>query len=270
MFSLKEKDTKQFLAALEKAQQKRDFEAVAKSYLKVGEAYKKEEKQIKAIYYLRRFDNLVGGNDKLYSKFARKDEKAMELDYLQKMQWLLLTMARFCRLFREISVLQEFEIFGKLDEMILLLEKGLYEKLDEQEQWKVEYFEESLEEIFDSLCMSDCTKKIVIPGKESFVPGDLESGEGMYLFHMSFCALKDFVLDGVEDEEIEMEFAACGILADYYYRTCEIKDDEDIRVYPEVQREIERIFSDFAFIQEHPDKEKLRERIETYRNLMIL
>lgn len=298
MFSLKKKDTKQLLAALEKAQQKRDFKAVAKSYLKVGEAYKKEGKQIKAIYYLGRFDNLVGGNDKLYSKFARKDEKAMEwidelevslgterlepqlqkqvaeqameLDYLQKMQWLLLTMARFCRLFREISVLREFEIFGKLDEIILLLEKGLYEELDEQEQWKIEYFEESLDEIFDSLCMNDCTKKIVIPGKESFVPGDLESGEGTYLFHMSFCALKDFVLDKVEDEEIEMEFAACGILADYYYRTCEIKDDEDIRVYPDVQREIERIFSDFAFVQEHPDKEKLRERIATYRKLMLL
>lgn len=298
MFSWKKKDTKQLLAALEKAQQNRDFETVAKSYLKVGKIYKKEGKQIKAIYYLRRFDNLVGGNDKLYSKFARKDEKAMEwidelegslgterlepqlqkqvaeqameLDYLQKMQWLLLTMARFCRLFREISVLREFEIFGKLDEIILLLEKGLYEELDEQEQWKIEYFEESLEEIFDSLCMSDCTKKIVISGKESFVPGDLESGEGTYLFHMSLCALKDFVWDGVEDEEIEMEFAACGILADYYYRTCEIKDDEDIRVYPEVQREIERIFSDFAFVQEHPDKEKLRERIETYRKLMIL
>lgn len=298
MFSWKKKDTKQLLAALEKAQQNRDFETVAKSYLKVGKIYKKEGKQIKAIYYLRRFDNLVGGNDKLYSKFARKDEKAMEwidelegslgterlepqlqkqvaeqameLDYLQKMQWLLLTMARFCRLFREISVLREFEIFGKLDEIILLLEKGLYEELDEQEQWKIEYFEESLEKIFDSLCMSDCTKKIVISGKESFVPGDLESGEGTYLFHMSLCALKDFVWDGVEDEEIEMEFAACGILADYYYRTCEIKDDEDIRVYPEVQREIERIFSDFAFVQEHPDKEKLRERIETYRKLMIL
>ena len=298
MFSWKKKDTKQLLAALKKAQQNRDFETVAKSYLKVGKTYKKEGKQIKAIYYLGRFDNLVGGNDKLYSKFARKDEKAMEwidelegslgterlepqlqkqvaeqameLDYLQKMQWLLLTMARFCRLFREISVLREFEIFGKLDEIILLLEKGLYEELDEQEQWKIEYFEESLEEIFDSLCMNDCTKKIVISGKESFVPGDLESGEGTYLFHMSLCALKDFVWDGVEDEEIEMEFAACGILADYYYRTCEIKDDEDIRVYPEVQREIERIFSDFAFVQEHPDKEKLRERIETYRKLMIL
>lgn len=144
------------------------------------------------------------------------------------------------------------------------------DKFTNNKQWKIEYFEESLEEIFDSLCMSDCTKKIVISGKESFVPGDLESGEGTYLFHMSLCALKDFVWDGVEDEEIEMEFAACGILADYYYRTCEIKDDEDIRVYPEVQREIERIFSDFAFVQEHPDKEKLRERIETYRKLMIL
>ena len=171
MFSWKKKDTKQLLAALEKAQQNRDFETVAKSYLKVGKTYKKEGKQIKAIYYLGRFDNLVGGNDKLYSKFARKDEKAMEwidelegslvterlepqlqkqvaeqameLDYLQKMQWLLLTMARFCRLFREISVLREFEIFGKLDEIILLLEKGLYEELDEQEQWKIEYFEES-------------------------------------------------------------------------------------------------------------------------------
>lgn len=47
MFSLKEKDTKQFLAALEKAQQKRDFEAVAKSYLKVGEAYKKKKNKLR-------------------------------------------------------------------------------------------------------------------------------------------------------------------------------------------------------------------------------
>ena len=30
-------------------------------------------------------------------------QQAMELDYLQKMQWLLLTMARFCRLYRNSS-----------------------------------------------------------------------------------------------------------------------------------------------------------------------
>lgn len=32
-------------------------------------------------------------------------QQAMELDYLQKMQWLLLTMARFCRLYRNLMIL---------------------------------------------------------------------------------------------------------------------------------------------------------------------
>ena len=135
------KNTDELLDALKTAQEKQDYESVAKYYLQIGKDYKKKGMTAKALYYLNRFDNLVGGIDSLYDKFAKKDhqacewieeleeahmpyektireqvlEKAEDLTTLQKLQWLLLTMSRFCRLFTYTSLLPEFEAFGGLD-----------------------------------------------------------------------------------------------------------------------------------------------------------
>ena len=48
-----------------------------------------------------------------------------------------------------------------------------------------------------------------------------------------------------------IKFTACGIQADYYYRTSEI----DIKNEPKVQEEMARIFADYDFVKGNPDKE---------------
>ena len=56
-----QKNTDELLDALKTAQEKQDYESVAKYYLQIGKDYKKKGMTAKALYYLNRFDNLVGG-----------------------------------------------------------------------------------------------------------------------------------------------------------------------------------------------------------------
>lgn len=282
----------ELLAALKTAQEEKDYESVAKHYLQLGKDYKKEEKTAKAIYYLNRFDNLVGGDDSLYEKFEKKDNKAMEwietleeeqkpyekmiqgqvvekasdLNVLQKMQWLVLTMSRFCKLFQLISALPDFEVFGKLDEIVSYFCEGLYGELNEDIENEISEFDELTDEVFDSILMSDYTKKVDLPNQESFVPADLESGEGTFYFGAAVHVLQYYLFDELDEDDIEMEFAACGILADYFYRTSdtEVKDEQKIK------EETERIFSDYDFVKTGPDAESFRERVEEYKKVMLI
>lgn len=287
------KNVEKLLVSLELAQEEKDYESVAKYYLEIGEYYKKEGKVSKAIYYLNRFDNLVGGDDNLYQKFEKQDDKAMDwvidlemeqepyekmiqeqavekaedLNTLQKMQWLLLTMSRFCVLFQHISNLPDFEEFGKLDKMVDYFAKGLYGKLDEAKEWEISDYGDYIDEVFDSSLINDYTQKVEIPNQESFVPADLESGDvGTFYFTMAFGALQSFIFDGLDEEDLDMEFVACGILADYYYRTMDV----DIKEEKKIQEETERIFSDYDFVKEEPDKERFQGRIEKYKKIMLI
>lgn len=292
------KDTETLLSLLKEVQIKQDYTEIAKCYLQLGTAYKKEGRMRKALYYLNRFDNLVGGDNSLYEKFQEDNDKVMHqitdlemelesepyaqeiqeqvvakaetLDISQKMQWMLLTMSRFCTLFQRISTLDGFEEFGRLDEMITYFSKGFYEELDEEEEWELSEYWDKIDEVFDSLRMSDYTKKVDMPNQESFVPADLESGEGTYFFTMAYDALQSFLLEELDEDDIEMEFVTCGILSDYYYRTCDIEDEKDVKEERKVQEEVERIFSDYAFIQEKPDKEQFQERVEQYKKIMLI
>lgn len=62
-------DTETLLSLLKEIQIKQDYTEIAKCYLQLGAAYKKEGRMRKALYYLNRFDNLVGGDNSLYEKF---------------------------------------------------------------------------------------------------------------------------------------------------------------------------------------------------------
>ena len=74
------KNTDELLDALKTAQEKQDYESVAKYYLQIGKDYKKKGMTTKALYYLNRFDNLAGGIDSLYDKFAKKGPPGMRVD----------------------------------------------------------------------------------------------------------------------------------------------------------------------------------------------
>lgn len=290
------KNTEELLDALKAAQEKQDYENVAKYYLQIGKDYKKKGMAAKAVYYLNRFDNLVGGDDSLYDKFSKKDhqasewieeleeenmpyektiqeqvvEKAEDLNTLQKLQWLLLTMSRFCRLFSQIAILPEFDAFGELDKIVSYFVSGLYGEIDEDAKEDIEEeildFDDRTDEVFDSILMSDYTKKVELPNQESFVPADLEGGEGTFLFGAAVHVLKCFISDEVEEDEIEMEYAACGLLTDYYYRTL----DTDVKDEPKIKEETERIFSDYEFVKGEPDAESFRKRVEEYKKIMLV
>ena len=235
------KNTDGLLDALKTAQEKQDYESVAKYYLQLGKEYRKKGMTAKALYYLNRFDNLVGGMDSPYDKFAKKDdqacewieeleeehmpyektiqeqvlEKAEDLNTPQKLQWLLLTMSRFCRLFTYTSLLPEFEAFGEL---------------------------------------------------ESFVPADLEGGDGTFLFGAAVYVLSHFIFDEVDEDDIKMEFAAGGLMTDYYYRT----SDTDVADEPKIKEETGRIFSDYEFVKSNPDAASFRNRIAAYKKIMLV
>lgn len=290
------KNTDGLLDALKAAQEKQDYESVAKYYLQIGKDYRKKGMSAKALYYLNRFDNLVGGMDSLYDKFAKKDdqacdwieeleeehmpyektiqeqvmEKAGDLNTLQKLQWLLLTMSRFCRLFTYASLLPEFETFGELDKIVSYFTDGLYGELAEDVKEDIEEeildFDDGTDEVFDSILMSDYTKKVKIPDQESFVPADLESGEGTFYFGAAVYALSHFIFDEVDEDDIKMEYAACGLLTDYYYRT----SDTDVKDEPKIKEETARIFADYEFVKNAPDAASFKNRVAEYKKIMLV
>lgn len=247
----------------------------------------------KAVYYLSRFDHLVGGYDDLYDIYAEQDrrvmkwldeqeethpsyekqiqeqvvEKAAGLDDIQKLQWMLLTMARFCELFRRISALPGFEEVDRLGEVVDYFCRGLCEKLGEDVEKELDEYNEMLSDIFDSELMRDYTNRVALPGQESFVPADLEGGDvGTYFLLFACDVLQEYGTEREVTDDIDIEFAACGILADYYYRTT----DAEVSGLPKVQEETTRIFADYDFVKGKPDRESLAARIEGYKKIMLV
>ncbi|MBD5088733.1 MAG: hypothetical protein HDT30_07975 [Clostridiales bacterium] len=280
-------DLEKLLVLLEQAQAEKKFKKVAKYYLKIGKAYKKQGKVLKAIYYLNRssclyvklkqqykVDNWVEeleNEQEPYEKKIQRQvvEKSSDLNTLQKMQWMLLTMSRFCVLFQHISNLPDFEGFGKLDNMIDYFARGLYWKPDGDKEYEINDYGEYINEVFLSLVMNDYTKKVDIPNQESFVPADLEMGNfETYYFIAAFVNLQSYIFDKLDEEDLDMDiqFVANGILADYYYRTTDVDIEEERKI----QEETERIFSDYDFVKEEPDKERFLERIEKYKKIMLI
>ena len=303
-------DMETLLTALAEAQAANDHKQMAECYLNLGTACRDAGKNTKAIYYVRRFDNPVGGDDDLYDKFSSQNaqvsqwidkleslqlpyekriqqqavEKSQDLNELQKMQWILLTMSRFCTLFEKLSVLPDFEGFEKLSEMIDYICDGLYGTLDTDDSDDIQDalwdYDDLLDNVFDSEVMSDYTQTVQILNQPDFVPADLESGDvGTYYFGMAFGALQQFIFDedgqssecaipstAQPDDPVDMEFVACGILADYFYRT----SDADLEKIPQIQEEAARIFSDYDFVKSAPDYQAFQQRIDLYKEVMLI
>ncbi len=72
--------------------------------------------------------------------------------------------------------------------------------------------------------------------------------------------------DEAEEDDIQMEFAACGLLTDYYYRT----SDTDAADEPKIKEETARIFSDYEFVKGNPDAASFRNRIAQYKKIMLV
>lgn len=278
------------LKALEVAQKKGNFSKISKLYFKIGKTYKKLGNTEKAIYYLECFDSLVGGDDKLYKKFMRKDDKAMDwiidmqceqppitesvrkevvekistLNTMQIAQWNLLTLARCTMLFQKFSKLSAFHILARYETVLNMLMKGIYGHQKAVDMDLLSFFCDELDDVFDSINSVDNRNKITIEGGADFVVTDLNGDDGTFQLTMVLDDLKTLAI-GENVDALEGNFIPNGLFADYYIRT----QDVVLKNIPWIQQEKERIWSDFEFVKSCPQEQEFATKMATYMKLAL-
>ena len=279
------------MEALRKAQTRKNYVKVANLYYKLAEYYHKEGNVEKWWLYIHRFDNLSSSRDEIYDKISEKlmdtasdwigeieemedflpnelmswaEDEAEELDMIQRVKWNLLTMARFEKLFTELSTLPDLALLSQFGTVVDCMVKAVYEPIGE-EYGQLLGFVKEFYPFIDSEAMADASNHIPITGGADFEVYDLQNGEAMLNMYM----LMDDILQYAEERramgEIGMDLVTNVLQADYYIRT----HDEPLREIPAVQAEIKRIQEDLEFVKGYPDKQEFMERMRQHKELML-
>ena len=235
------------LKTLEAAQKKGNFKKVAKQYFKIGKAYKKQGNIEKAIYYLERFDSVVGGDNDLYDKFAKKDDLATEwiselqiehppiterirkevdktaktLNIIQLAQWNLLTLARCTILFHKFSMIPAFGVLAQYETVLNMLTKGIYGHQEAVDEDLLFSFTDELGDIFNSFDSMNNHHKVSIDGGADFVVTDLESNSGTYNLTTILEDLSELAAGADVDE------LSCNFVFHRYHSEYQQYDDDD-------------------------------------------
>lgn len=291
LFGEKEKGVEELLESLQKAQKSKDFVKVAKLYYQLGEFYYQQGNKEKAWLYLNRFDNLSGSRDDIYGKIPEKqmdqasdwigeleesdlylnelmnwtEEEAEGLDVIQKAKWNLLTLARFEKLFLQLSKLPGFELLSNYGRIVEILAQAIYSPIGEAEYGEVLKFVQAFYPFTDSEAMADVSNRIVIEGGADFEAYDLQGGCTL----LNMYTLMDDILQYAEQRrdmgDIGTDLLSNVLLADYYIRTHE----EPLREIPAVQAEVNRIRKDLEFVKSNPVRETFMEQMKQHGKLMI-
>lgn len=283
-----EKGTEGLIEALRQAQERRNFVDTAKLYYQIGEKYFRQGNLEKAWLYLMRFDSLSSSRDEIYEKIPERmtdqasewieeieergiylyevrqwvEEASEELLGIQKVKWNLLAMARFVKLFDELSAVPGFEILKKYGKVAEILAEALYRPMTGEEYDFVLQFVKDFYPFTDSPKLADVTNRIVLPDGTDFEGYDLASDTLLNLYTL----LDDLTQTAecrIANAEVSTDFVADALMPGYYIRTHE----EQMRQLPAVQAEERRIRDDYEFVAES-DQETFMERIHQYMELM--
>ena len=149
----KKESPEELMEALKKAQTGKNYVKVAKLYYKLAEYYHQEGNVEKCWLYVHRFDTLSSSRDEIYNKISDKlvdtasgwieeieemedflpnelicwaEDEAEELDMIQRVKWNLLTMARFEKLFTELSTLPDLALLSQFGTVVDCMVKAVY------------------------------------------------------------------------------------------------------------------------------------------------
>lgn len=290
LFGRKNQSIEGLLAALAKAQESADYVQIAKLYYDIGEKYLKEGAEEKAFVYINRFDNLTGSDDALCKKFEKKEDQASDwigmleekpfyakrmqdkveelsenLNLHQKMQWNLLTLARFCTLFQKFSTLSGFEVLRQYENIIDILTESIFFDLRTDEtqnisDWLVRFYDFS-----DSKAAADARNQIPVSGRSPFQACDL-SGD---LLLCDMFGTLDGLLKRAETDKpdgFDMAIVTAGLLTGYYVRT----STGNVQDIPEVKAEQARIESDYEFVCMNPSREQFMARMAEHKKVALV
>lgn len=290
LFGKKNQNIEDLLAALTKAQESANYVQIAELYYAISEKYLKEGAEEKAFVYINRFDNLTGSDDALCKKFEKKEEQASDwigmleekpfytkrmqdkieelsetLNLRQKMQWNLLTLARFCTLFQKFSNFSGFEVLRQYENIIDILTESMFFDLRTDEtqnisDWLVRFYDFS-----DSKEAADARNQIPVSGRSPFQACDLS---GDLLLVDMFGTLDDLLkrAETNKSEDFDMAIVTAGLLTGYYVRT----STGNMQDIPEVKAEQARIESDYEFVCMNPSREQFMERMSEHKKVTLV
>ncbi len=276
----------ELLAALDEARREEDEVKIANLFWEIASRYQEEEKYEKAMVYLTLFDDLVGGDDDLYDRFQSQDEDAMKqidelsrkqsfgkevrdileekekgLTNMQKVQWIILSLARMNGLFDRFSEFDGFEVFCDYEEVIGILAKVIYQGCDAEEEETLDDFVMDIEDVETSAMLS-VENRIANDGYADYEAMDLIGSE-LYVHMMdAFNEITDF-LENDEECEISLNVIESALHAGYYARICE----KSLYEIPALAAGKQRIMSDYEYIKGEPGEADFAMKVEEYLSL---
>lgn len=292
LFGSREKSLEELLTSLKEAQKKKDFLTVCKLYYEIGVRYRNEGNHLKARLYLNRFDTLAGSQDDIYAKINEKwmdtvsewideydeddsfyinqmrghvEELSASLNGRQKIQWNLLTMARFDTLFQRMSTLPGLDFLAKYKKALTIYSQNLYRAIDQSEYEMISDFLKDFYPFTDSLALADTGNRLPMASSAAFECYDLIGGDTLLNIYNLLADLTELTELKRDAYQVRTDVVTNTLLADYYIRT----KDGDIRNLPAVKAEEKRILDDYRFVSGSPDKEQFFERFDSYRKLSL-
>lgn len=278
---------------LARAQEKEDLAALAKTYYDMGVQYMDNGDPNRAMLYLSRSDTIFSSRDEVFeqvkeslrddcsdrigkledmplltNQIPEQMEKQAEflLDDLQTRLWGLMTMARLVTVGKRLSVLPGCEVLGDLGQVVDLILRSFQAPVTQDEYQFLLDTCDRLYELGDDECFSDMTRQVEIPGGAPLQAFDLNGLLIPTELNMYLDSHLRLLTGGPDESEAETGLIACGLLPDYYLRTCR----EDISLLPQINQEIERIESDYDFLRSKVTWQDIGGRVAKYKELDIL
>jgi hypothetical protein len=296
MFHLFGKKTSDPESRLAECRKKQDWAGLAKIYYQLGVEAMEAGNLNRAQLWLTRADTIYSSDDDIYKKVGEKlmddcsdrigqleeehffyqdipakiSEMAEELPDVRVRVWGLLSLARLVKPGERLALLPGCEALGKLGRAVDIALKSFHEPPTEKEFNELKNLCGELYELGDEPDFWGAGSEIALQGRAPFQVFDLNGLMGAHLEIEAYldaqlkmvCALGQ----GEEAGPAETGIIAQPLLPDYYVRTQEGSPEEN----PGIKAELERIWSDYAFVSSDMTWELVSRRVAEYKELDIL
>jgi len=275
-----------------KAQINNDLSKLAETYYNMGVNCMKRDDYNRAMVYLCRSDTTFSSRDDIYENVSEEikedcskrigelenmplltnqiieyiDYLAGYLDDTQIRLWGLMTMARLVKVFNRLSVLPGCEVLGRLDKVVDLVLRSMREPIMQSEFQFIYDICNQLYELEGSKNFSNMIRQVEIPGSYPIQVFDLNGLLVLTELNIYLDAHLRMLNQKQDESMPETGLIPCALLPDYYLLTDKGILNENLNI----QKEIERIQSDFDFICSSVDWNDISERVLKYKDLDIL
>ncbi|MDE6620199.1 MAG: hypothetical protein K2K74_06880 [Lachnospiraceae bacterium] len=281
--------------SIEECQKNQDWTALSKSYYQLGVSAMEAGDLNHAHLWLHRADTIYSADDDIYDAVGEKlmndcsdrigqleeeallyndvpssvEEMAESLGDAQIRVWGLLSLARLVKLGEKLSVLPGCEVLGNLGRAVDTVLKSFQEPPTEEEFNGLKDLCSVLYDLGDSPVFWGMGSAIDVPGGEPLQVFDLNGLLSVLEIEAYLHGHLEFICALSQEEEPpspETGIISAALLPDYYVRT----GAGNLAETPQIKAELERISSDYDFLNSEMTWDLIQQRVEEYKKLDIL